>query len=300
MDFSFISDLPRDSMIFVCGATATGKSLIALEIASKLDGVIINADSMQLYKEIPILTAQPTLQHTISQQHRLYGVINCTEKSSVAIWLQLIEDEIKKCLESRKIPIIVGGTGLYIKTLLFGIAKIPNISQEAKSRVNYLVNCNTPQGLHALLSLHDPILAGRIHSNDIQRIVRGLEVFEETGIPLSTWQCKSNKVCRIDANLPHFMIFVNPPRDIIYKRCDERFIQMLKNGAVAEVESVLKCYTNIKYPKALGFEELRSYINGSLSMAEAAEKAQQKTRNYAKRQCTWFNNQFMYDLVITS
>lgn len=272
----------------ITGATATGKTAYAIKLASKLDGIILNADSMQVYKELPILTAQPTMEELKQAEHRLYGFLNCNEHFDVAIWISLVTAEIGKVLEQGKTPILVGGTGMYIKSLLEGLSDIPKISEAIKQKVRALENP------HNHLSEVDQVTALKLEKKDFQRIYRALDVYFETGVPLSEWKTKPKK--------PHFpkeqihLEVIELPREELYKKIDQRFMNMLDHGAIEEVKNVYDKYGDIEYPKATGLYEILKFIKGEITKEEMIEKSQQSTRNYAKRQMTFMRNQFKHFL----
>lgn len=274
----------------ITGATATGKTAYAITLANELNGIIINADSMQVYKEIPILTAQPSLDERNAAEHRLYGYISCNEHFSVGIWLEKAVSQIKDIISIGKTPILVGGTGMYLKSLIDGISSIPSISTETKKRVLEYNN------LHKVLSKSDPETAALLKPNDSQRILRALEVFEETGFSLSEWKKKpiTPFFPRNNFNLIH----VTLDREILYEKINKRFIKMLEAGAIEEVENLYKKFGDINYPKANGIHEILSFLKGESSKDTMIAKTQQSSRNYAKRQLTFMRNQFDFNAII--
>ena len=292
LDFSQL----QDKVIVICGATASGKSSFALEVTSKVGGVIINADAMQVYKELPILTAQPSDRDKQLCDHRLYGIIEIQDHYSVAVWLDLVRKEIVAAKKEKKVPIIVGGSGLYIKSLIDGLAFIPNIGDSTKLKIEELVKSSEVQSLHKLLRSYDPECAEKLEPTDLKRITRGLAVYLETGIPLSSWQ--KNTVSSMPRS-EFFVISLDIERQLLYKNCNNRFIAMLSNGVLDEVETLVKAKPYIKYPRVLGLYELIDYISGKIVKEIAIERSQQFTRNYAKRQITWFKNQLNYDFFLT-
>lgn len=288
-----------NKIIVICGPTASGKSKLALELAISLGGIIINADAMQVYKELPILTAQPSTADHQAATHVLYSILHCVKPFSVGIWLDLVHHEISlarsKALNTR-IPIIVGGSGLYIKSLVDGLAHIPAISQKTKASVENMTNTLTPKQLHDELKQRDRVLAERLAVNDIKRITRGLVVFEETKKPLSEWQQNTTKLQYERKDFA--MIYIKPERNSLYHNCNARFINMIEQGAIEEVKKLCVHTQSTAYPQILGLHEILSFIKKEISLDEAINKGQQRTRNYAKRQLTWFNHQIQYDLVL--
>jgi tRNA dimethylallyltransferase len=288
-------DTIREKIIVICGATATGKSAYALELAKSYNGVIINADAMQIYKGLPIITAQPSETDLIEAPHTLYDYVNVDEHYSVGIWIKAVIKEIENCTIIGKTPIIVGGSGLYIKSLVDGLAIIPDISSGVKERIQELTLLYKSPELHSLLTKYDLELARRLAISDSKRITRGLAVYFETGKPLSEWQ-KDTK--NIIPRRDFFIIYINTERQKIYNDCDKRLVYMIENGAIDEVKALIIRYPEIEYPKILGLREIVELISGNTSKIEALKRAQQATRNYAKRQITWFKHQLSYDIVI--
>ncbi len=283
-------------IMVICGATASGKSAFAIEQALKINGIILNADSMQIYKSIPILTAQPSLEDMAVIPHELYGFLEIDISFSVGKWLNLTVNRIKEIIESGKTPILVGGTGLYLKSLIYGFATIPEISVDTKSYIEELDHAYTTQELYEMLKTMDISLYTKLKSNDRRRILRGIAVFHETKKPISWWQ--QNHHTSFFAREDFFVTLINPPRDIIYHNCNQRFIKMLENGAVEEAKFLIEKYPGIKYPEAIGLKEIILYLKNEISLEEATIKSQQLTRNYAKRQITWFIHQMNYDCVM--
>ncbi len=283
------------SIHIVCGPTAGGKSAKALELAAALDGVIINCDSMQIYDDLPILTAQPGAEERTQAPHMLYGTLHPNDPCSAGNWREMVIPVIKEVLEAGQTPIICGGTGLYIKALMEGLSPMPDIPQEVRDRVVEHYNEAGAETFYAELEARDPVMAQRFHVNHKARIIRAMEVLEATGKSLATWQ-------ELDRDGPpgHWDFVVHkvvPEREALYERCNARFEWMVDNGALEEVEAFAeklergKIHHNIPLAKALGFKPLRAYINGDLSREDALTTAQRETRRYAKRQMTWFRNQ---------
>ncbi|KIE05045.1 tRNA dimethylallyltransferase [Candidatus Jidaibacter acanthamoeba] len=285
-------------ILVICGATASGKSAYAIEQALKRNGIILNADSMQIYKYIPILTAQPSKKDLSIVPHELYGGVEIDAEFSVGKWLSLVVPRIKEILTIGKTPILVGGTGLYLKSLIEGFAVIPQISSETKEYIADIRAKHTNSELHAMLETRDITLYNRLKTNDTKRILRGLEVYHETKKPLSEWQI-SNHTSFFNRSL-FSITLINPERQVIYNNCNRRFIKMLENGAIEEVKFIMENYPDIRYPEAIGLKEIISYLKNECTLKEATVKAQQLTRNYAKRQLTWLKHQMKYDTMIES
>lgn len=280
----------QQKIIILGGPTASGKTALAIDIAARINAVVINADSQQVYREIPIITAQPTKEEQNAVPHRLYGVVSAREYFSVANWLAMLEAEIKSAWTKGKTPLLVGGTGMYIKSLVEGIAEVPEISNEIRSHVRGLCDSVGAPEVHRLLSEKDPQIAGKLKPGDKQRVLRAYEVILQTGKSLLHWQ-QQNKTIFPPEMFGLFSLL--PDRQEVYKRCNLRFLNMLENGAIEEVRALKAMQIPPKMPamNALGVPELLSYENGDISRDAMVELAQQKTRNYVKRQFTFFRNQ---------
>ena len=271
----------------ICGATASGKSARAIHIAKAYDGVIINADAMQVYQELRSITARPSVQDELEVPHKLYGVISAKEACSVAKWLEMAKIAIDEALANGKLPIITGGTGLYIKALLEGLSPIPDIVLDVREQATKLWE---EQGAQALQE-RDVIISERLKEGDKQRHIRALEVLLATGKSLSYWQEIPRDKPYPDANFDYE--YIDVPRAELYARCDARFIKMLDEGGLEEVKTLHEMKISAQLPamRAVGVPELITYIKGEYDLKTAIEKAQQATRNYAKRQITWFKHQ---------
>lgn len=276
-------------ILVVCGPTASGKSAKALDIAQNENGVIINADAMQVYEELRILTARPTPEQEAAAPHRLYGVIPARKKCSAARWLELAKETVDETFAQKKLPIITGGTGLYIKALMEGFSPIPDIPDEVRAIALALWQ----EKGSAALKEKDVVMGNRLKEGDMQRHIRALEVLLSTGKSLADWQDIPRVIPYPDM---HFEIHdMTLPREELYKRCDARFLSMMEEGALKEAEKLhaQRLPPDLPATRAVGVRELFSYIEGSYTIKEAIKKAQQATRNYAKRQITWFSNQLV-------
>jgi tRNA dimethylallyltransferase len=290
----------------IAGPTASGKSARALEIAQKTGGVIINADSQQLFKDLPILTARPTPAEEQLAPHKLYGILNANEQPSVGKWLKFAKMEIDWALDSGTPPIVVGGTGMYIKALMQGIAEIPDIEESVRQQAENDYDSMGKEAFSERLKIVDPQFFERLKVVDKQRLVRAYSVWLGSGKPLSFWQAQELKPFYPADSFGIEIIEID--RKELYRRCDARFVKMVEMGAVEEVERIeeLKKWRNEEkkdYPipqflnssipllKVIGVAELSAYICAEISLDEATRKAQQATRNYAKRQVTWFRHQ---------
>ncbi|MCP5322454.1 MAG: tRNA (adenosine(37)-N6)-dimethylallyltransferase MiaA [Candidatus Paracaedibacteraceae bacterium] len=279
--------------IIITGPTAGGKSDLAEKVCDALDGIIINADSLQMYKGLPCLTAQPETQE---ERHTLYSVFEPGNKCDVIKWIELVELEISRANAQGKRPIIVGGTGFYLKVLLGGIAPIPPIPETIFQHADWLVQTYGLGHLIEDLIKKDPDLPKHLQHKDPQRVLRAWTVLKATGISLRDWYKKQTQ------NEQKFIkILRTRERDVLYKRINQRFDLMWTNGIIEEVQVFNSKYSNItnNYAvKAIGFAEVDAYLKGDISAAKAIELAQTKTRQYAKRQLTWFRHQFKSDVVI--
>ncbi len=281
----------------IAGPTASGKSARALELAQETGGVIINCDSMQIYDGLRLLTAQPPDEDLSQAQHLLYSHLHPNDTCSAGTWREMVEPIIHELLEQGKTPIIVGGTGLYIKALTHGLSPMPDIPQEIRAAaVAKQTELGNP-AFHEMLAKHDPIMAGRFHPFHTARLVRAWEVLEATGKSLAQWQ-KLPLLSPPD-NWEFDIEIIIPERKMQHQRCNDRFLRMMDNGILDEVEEFSKriesgeVRDNVALVKALGYRPLLSYINGEISKDEAIEQSQAKTRQYAKQQVTWFKNQII-------
>lgn len=288
--------MDKKRIYIVAGPTASGKSARALELAHELDGVIINCDSLQIYDGLPTLTAQPCEDDLNVAPHILYKHLHPNDVTSAGNWRELVQPIITDVLAEGKIPIICGGTGLYIKALTDGLSPMPDVPDEVRARVVAHYDAVGAEAFYAELKARDPEMAARFHVNHKARIVRAMEVLEATGQSLVEWQ----KLKR--AGPPDDWEFVTeiimPERSELYRRCNARFVQMVEQGrALQEVEDFAARIENgevdegVPLTKALGFKQLRSYLNGEMDLDEAVMLSQGETRRYAKRQSTWFRNQ---------
>jgi tRNA dimethylallyltransferase len=285
-------------IIIIAGPTGGGKSHLALAVAETLGGTIINADSMQVYRELSVLTARPDVKAAGIVPHRLFGVLPAGERCSAARWRALALMEIAACRTAARLPILVGGTGLYFKALTDGLASIPPIPAEMRDRARERREATGAEAFHAELALRDPASAARIAPGDTQRSLRAWEVYEATGRALSDWQAHAHDGDR--EALDSFVVLLSPPRAALYAACDERFRGMVAAGALGEVSALRALGLDPSLPamKALGVRELGRHLDGLITLEQAVAEAQQATRQYAKRQSTWFRHQMSFDLVL--
>lgn len=282
----------KPPMALIAGPTASGKSDVAVRIALTLEksgqrAVVINADSAQVYRDLAVLSASPTVEEMCGIEHRLYGAWDGDEACSAADWANRARDEISVLHAEGAFPILVGGTGLYLRTLLEGIAPVPEIDPAIRKQVRDLPVEDT----YAALTQEDPERAAALASTDSNRIARALEVVRSTGRTLGEWQ--ANSVGGIAGEMTLHAAILLPERQALYGRCDRRFSAMLERGAIAEVEALLARGLEPALPvmRAIGVPEITGYLVGDWPIEEAEARAAQATRNYAKRQFTWFRHQ---------
>ena len=285
----------KGKIICVYGPTASSKTKFAISLAKKIGGVVINADSMQVYSEVPILTSQPSYEEQSIISHRLYGIINPTSDFSVHQWLNLVVKEIDDIRKQNLHPILVGGTGMYLTSLINGIAKIPEITQNIKQEVEDLTREKNNAELHDMLVKYDADLAKKLSVNDRIRILRGLEVIIATGKSILKWQDLNNKFYQRD---DFINIYIRFNRATSYDNINSRFLKMIELGVEQEVKEIIKKYDANKLPKIIGLSVLHDYILGNISFEEMVVTIQKNTRNYAKRQFTWFNNKLNHDHIV--
>ena len=273
--------------MLIAGPTASGKSDIALALAKTLPATIINADASQVYRDLRILTARPSLEVEAKAPHRLFGHIDGATACSAALWAGDARAAINEALSEGRLPILVGGTGLYLRTLLDGIAPVPEIAPDVRAAVRRL-DVGTA---HAALSQEDPEAATRLSSNDTTRVARALEVVRSTQKPLKDWHAE--RVGGIGDQVEIIPLILLPPREWLYARCDARFAAMLAMGAEDEVRALLARNLDPALPvmRAIGVREIAAMI-AAPDVAEVGKvAAQRETRRFAKRQFTWFRNQ---------
>ncbi len=285
----------QNPILIIAGPTASGKSGLALAAADKYNGVIINCDSMQVYRELRLITARPSKADEAKAPHKLYGVIPAAESCSVGIWRELAVPEIEACWQAGKLPIITGGTGLYIKALMEGLTEIPVVPSEIREEVIGRRDEIGADAFHQELRKFDPVSADRLSPTDSQRMIRAYEVYLGTARSLTDWHKDAPTTPPLEANY-HSVIF-EPPRAELYVRCEARFDWMMENGALDEVQALMELNLDPALPamKALGVPELIAYLKDEISLEEALNAAKQATRRYAKRQMTWFRNQIVQD-----
>lgn len=273
--------------ILIAGPTASGKSAFAMQLARERDGVIVNADSMQVYDQLRVLTARPSVEDEEELPHRLYGHVDIRHSYSVAQWLGDVEAELQRIADEGKQAIIVGGTGLYFNALTMGLSPIPEVQPEIREYWRREAGRREPQDLFEELRKLDPLTAAGLRETDPQRIVRALEVFQSTGRPLADWQREKGLPLLSEGSWEGFV--VAPDRNEIYARADKRFDQMIAEGALEEVRLVRDMGLDPGLPgmRALGVKALIDYLDGALALEEAVAASKTQTRQYVKRQLTW-------------
>jgi tRNA dimethylallyltransferase len=277
--------------ILITGPTASGKSALALKLAKESGGVVINADSMQVYDTLRVVTARPSEDEMQGVAHYLYGHVPARNTYSTGDWLRDIEVLLARLKAEERLPVIIGGTGLYFKALTGGLSEMPVIPDEVRSFLRQREELEGPQALHRELALSDPAVAARLNPQDGQRIVRALEVLEVTGQSIAVLQSRTGPMI-VDPERAR-KIVVLPERSMLHDRINRRFALMMEQGAVEEVEALLaqNLAPDVPAMKAIGVSQIAAMLRGEMSFDDAIEKASAATRQYAKRQMTWFRNQ---------
>ncbi|HVO15297.1 MAG TPA: tRNA (adenosine(37)-N6)-dimethylallyltransferase MiaA [Alphaproteobacteria bacterium] len=280
---------PSGPVLVIAGPTASGKSALALALAEAVGGVIVNADSMQVYRELCVLTARPDAAALARVPHRLYGVLSAAEACSAGRWRALALGEIAAAHGTGALPVLVGGTGLYLKALMTGLAELPEIPATVREAAGARHDALGGAAFHAELAVRDPAMAARLRPSDRQRLIRAWEVIEATGRSLADWQAGTAGA----GDMTILPVLVLPPRAALYTACDARVEAMVAGGALDEVRALLALGLDPALPamKAIGVRELGAVLAGSATLAEAAGRMQRATRNYAKRQLTWLRHQ---------
>lgn len=277
----------KNPLVVIAGPTASGKSALALDLAERANGIVINADASQVYADLRLLSARPSAEDEARALHRLYGIVDGATACSAAMWADMARGAIAEAWAEAKPPILVGGTGLYIRTLLDGIAAVPEIDSAIRNEVRAL----SPEDAYSALIAEDPAAAATLNPADRQRVARALEVIRSTGRSLLAWHADPTDGLAARTDLKAYVVDVD--RATLYTRCDTRFDLMLDQGALDEVARLRSRRLDPDLPvmKALGVPPLIRHLNGDLSLADAADSAKRDTRRYAKRQLTWFRNQ---------
>jgi tRNA dimethylallyltransferase len=273
-------------IILIAGPTASGKSKIAIKIAQKIKGEIINADSMQVYKDFSILSSRPSKVDLKKVKHHLYGFQSAKKHFSTGVWLKLAKKQINQCINKKKIPILVGGTGLYFETITKGMSKIPNIDLKIRDKTRELQkNIGQKKFYKKLLDL-DPLVKNKIEPSDVQRAIRAYEVKKSTKKSIFEWYKLTKSEFK---QFQIFKIFIDTPREILLKRISNRVEQMFKNDCIKEVKNFwnLNIKSSLSVNKIIGVQEIKDHLSGVLNLSQTKELINIKTRQYAKRQVTW-------------
>lgn len=287
-----------EPVIVLGGPTASGKSKLGVLVAQEFDGEIINADSMQMYGDLKIVTGHPSRADKADIPHHLYGILGLQERTSAGSWCNTALAAINACHRARKIPVLVGGTGLYLRSLMSGMHRMPFVPKRVRSALNQRLEREGVSALYAELRTVDPRQAMRLGPTDSQRIVRALEIFQHTGKCMSAWQ--SGEMEPTSPNLAFFTSILLPDRDELFRAINMRFDRMLEAGAVEEVEHLLASKPDEDYPplKAVGVPPIRAFLASYIDRDSMVELAKRDTRRYAKRQYTWFQKQIIPDITV--
>ena len=291
-------DVFKPKVIVIGGPTASGKSQLALDVALKLKGAVLNADSQQVYSCTPLLSACPDSRDKQLVEHKLYEIWPAEKNGSVVEWLHLATEEIQKTWAKKRIPVVVGGTGLYLDNLINGTTPIPETKPEIREKVQELIAFKGVNFVHQKLYEFDPETATRLNKNDTTRVRRAYEVYLDTGKPLSFWH--KMPMVKLLPEAEFVKVKLLPSADELDARCFCRFDMMMEAGALQEAERMYALHLSEKLPsmRALGVPELLEYFKGNLELGEAVAKAKLHSRQYAKRQRTWFANKFDADVVL--
>ena len=278
--------------VLIAGPTASGKSSLALEIARKSGGVVVNADAMQVYSELRILSARPTDAELEAAPHRLYGHIPASAAYSVGLWIREIAEILAEAKRNDLRPVVVGGTGLYFSALTKGLARVPEVPPAIRTAWRERAATLTTAELHELLAEKSSNEARRLRPSDRSRILRALEVIDGTGRTLPEWQDEAAGTAMVEPG-DATLIVLNEPRADLYERIDRRFLAMMEAGALTEARKIaaMKLRPDLPAMKSIGLTALLANLAGEITIDEAIARAQTETRNYAKRQMTWFRNQ---------
>jgi tRNA dimethylallyltransferase len=283
-----LTKTPR--LTLIAGPTASGKSRLALEMAAKSGAVIVNTDSQQLYSDLRVLTARPSLEDEARTEHRLYGVADAAESWSVGRWTRAVMPLLEELAAQGRPALLVGGTGLYFNALTRGLADIPAVPDAVRNAVQADYDAEGEAAFRRRLAKVDPIAAAAITPGDRQRLIRALAVAQATGRSLSDWKADTRPLLEPGS---YDALVVEPPRERLYANCDARVRLMIDNGALDEVRALLSRDLDPTLPamKAVGVPELAAHLSGAMSLDKAIAAIRLSTRHYAKRQLTWFRNQ---------
>ena len=274
------------------GSTASGKSALALELARRIDGIVVNADSQQLFVDLPKLTARPTAAETAAVPHRLYGALAATEQPSVGRWLHLVAEAWAEARRLGRTAVVTGGSGLYLHALLHGLPAMPEIPAGLRAELRAFARTAPPERLHDRLAARDPRMAARLHPTDPQRVLRALEGVEASGRSLLAWQADPRQRLPLPARLAGFALV--PPAAVVNARIEARLRGMIAGGVLAEVQELMARRpdaTSLPIAKVHGLRELAQVCRKELALEPASRSIAAQTRQYAKRQRTWFRHQ---------
>ena len=291
--------------MLIGGPTASQKTELAINLAKKIPAVIINADTMQFYKDFKILNNRPNNILSCKTEFRLFGSLEIPNFPNLGWWNRIIRKEIARALKKKKLPIIVGGTGLYLNAIERETSFVPKIKNDVKKEISQLHKKFGLKYLYKILREHDESSFNNLNPNDTYRIIRALEVKKSTGRTLDFWKQKVTDN-NLKKKLKYYYAIINPERDKLYKKIDSRFLKMIENGAIEEVKLFKKKKVSSDHPifKMIGLKYLINYLDNNISLNEAIFFSQRDTRRYAKRQITWFKNQplnanrFMYNEAV--
>ncbi|MCL2860243.1 MAG: tRNA (adenosine(37)-N6)-dimethylallyltransferase MiaA [Oscillospiraceae bacterium] len=279
--------MQKPRIIVIVGPTASGKTALSIELAKKINGEIVSCDSMQIYKDMNIGTAKPTKEEMQSVKHHLIDCVLPTKRFSVSEYKKMATKVIKEILQKNKVPIVVGGTGLYVDSLIYGIEfKEMNFDEKYRNELNEIADNGNLNELYEQAKQIDPEAMKIVSPNDKKRIIRILEIYKATGKN----KTEQNKESVKNENPYNYTVFaINWDREVLYDRINKRVDLMIKDGLIKEVEDLIKKYNNLPTAmQGLGYKEVREYLDGQVSEKEMIEKIKQETRKYAKRQITWF------------
>ena len=288
----------NDVVVIIAGPTASRKSALAMQLAHHLQGTIINADSMQVYREIPLITASPSAQDKSTYPHALYNYKSVCDPMSGALWHKDVLASIKQCISDNRIPIVVGGTGFYLKILEHGLSDIPTVPAQIIDDLNQQYRQDGIGHLYQRLMECDTATAAKLKPTDTQRIIRALSVHLATGHPLSYWHGQHSS-SSYDRSLKFIKIYRDCERALLNHQAQHRFASMIQGGVLDEVTELMRQVPGLIVDriKALGVQELRRYLQGVCDLETAIAETNQATRQYIKRQCTWFRYQFKPDII---
>ena len=280
----------KSKIILIAGPTSSGKSNFAIKIAKQINGEIINADSMQVYKQLKILTARPKKEDLNKVKHHLYGFIDVKKNYSTGEWIKILLKKIKDIKKNNKIPIVVGGTGLYFKALTDGLVKIPNVPARVRNKVRLVQKKLGQKNFYKKLLKLDPLVKNKIEKNDIQRSIRAYEIKDYTKVSIISWFQKTRKHISSDEFVK---FYIDYPRELLINRINSRVDSMFEEGAIDEVRRFMKLKVNKENSsnKVIGIKEISNFLDKQCSLEQAKELIAIKTRQYAKRQATWARGQ---------